>query len=85
MNSKIWVWQNFALKTEMNLFGKSVIEVKKIDVGGSIDKSKFEIPAGITWTETNFNAGDPAFDSLGKGLEKGLNDLKDMFGPKKKK
>ena len=85
MSSKIWVWQNFALKTEMNLFGKSVIEAKKIDIGGSIDKSKFELPDGITWTEANFNASDPAFDSLGKGLEKGLKDLKDMFGPKKKK
>jgi hypothetical protein len=85
MSTKVWVWQNFSLKTEMNIFGKSVIEVKKIDIGASIDKSKFEIPAGITWTEANFNASDPAVDSIGKGFEKGLKDLKDMFGPKKKK
>jgi hypothetical protein len=85
MNSKIWVWQNFALKTEMNLFGKSVIEVKKIDIGIPIDKSKFDIPQGITWTETAFNSKDPAFDSIGKGLDKGLKDLQDMFAPKKKK
>jgi hypothetical protein len=85
MSTKVWVWQNFALKTEMNIFGKSVIEVKKIETGIAIDKSKFEIPAGITWTETTFNSNDPVFDSLGKGLEKGLKDLQDMFGPKKKK
>lgn len=82
MSSKVWVWQNFALKTEMNLFGKSVIEVKKIEIGVPIDKSKFEIPIGITMTESTFNASDPVFDSLGSGLKKGLNDL---FGPKKKK
>jgi len=82
MSSKVWVWQNFALKTEMNLFGKTVIEVKKIEINIPIDKSKFEIPAGITMTESTFNASDPAFDSLGSGLKKGLNDL---FGPKKKK
>jgi hypothetical protein len=85
MSSKIWVWQNFALKTEMNIFGKSVVEVKKIDVGVSIDKSKFDIPEGITWTEVNFNSKDPVFDSLGKNLDKGLKDLKDMFAPRKKK
>ncbi|MFA5816916.1 MAG: hypothetical protein WC865_15005 [Bacteroidales bacterium] len=85
MSSKVWVWQNFALKTEMNLFGKSVIEAKKIDIGLSIDKSKFEIPAGITMTESTFNASDPALDTLGNELKKGLNDLKDMFAPKKKK
>jgi hypothetical protein len=85
MSSKIWVWQNFSLKTEMSLFGKSVVEAKKIEVGGSIDKSKFDLPAGITWTESTLNTSDPVFDSLGKGLEKGLKDLKDMFGPKKKK
>ena len=85
MSSKIWVWQNFSLKTEMNLFGKSVVEAKKIDIGGPVDKSKFELPEGITWTESNLNASNPAFDSLGKGIEKGLKDLKDMFGPKKKK
>lgn len=85
MNSKVWVWQNFALKTEMSLFGKSVIEVKKIEIGIPIDKSKFEVPSDIVWTETNFNSNDPAFDSIGKGLDKGLKDLKDMFGPKKKK
>jgi len=85
MSSKIWVWQNFSLKTEMNLFGKTVIEVKKIDIGGSIDKSKFEIPSDIKMTESTFSTSDPVFDSIGKGFEKGLKDLKDMFGPKKKK
>ena len=85
MSTKIWVWQNFSLKTEMSMFGKSVVEAKKIEIGGSIDKSKFEIPDGIVWTEANFNASDPVFDSLGKGIEKGLKDLKEMFGPKKKK
>ena len=86
MSSKIWVWQNFALKTEMNVFGKNVIEVKKIDVGIPIDKSKFEIPEGITMTEAaTLNSSDPVFDSIGSGLKKGVNDLKEMFGPKKKK
>lgn len=85
MSSKIWVWQNFALKTEMNVFGKSVIEAKKVETGLSIDNSKFEIPDGITMTESTLDTSDPVFDSLGKGLEKGLKDLKDMFGPKKKK
>lgn len=85
MSSKIWVWQNFSLKTEMNIFGKTVIEAKKIDIGGSIDKSKFEIPDGITWTESSFDTSDPVFDSIGKDLEKGLKELKDMFAPKKKK
>ena len=85
MSSKIWVWQNFSLKTEMNILGKSVIEAKKIEVGGSIDKSKFEIPADIKMTESTLNASNPAVDSLGKSLDKGLKDLKDMFAPKKKK
>lgn len=85
MSSKIWVWQNFALKTEMNLFGKTLIEAKKIEIGGTIDQSKFQIPDGISMTETTFNASDPVLDSLGSDLKKGLNDLKDMFGPKKKK
>jgi len=85
MSSKIWVWQNFSLKSEMSLFGKSVIEATKIDIGGSIDKSKFELPEGITWTDSYVNTSDPVFDSIGKGIEKGLKDLKDMFGPKKKK
>jgi hypothetical protein len=85
MSSKIWVWQNFSLKSEMNVFGKTVIEAKKIEVGGSIDNSKFELPDGITWTEATFNANDPVFDSIGKGIEKGFKDLKDMFAPKKKK
>jgi hypothetical protein len=85
MSSKIWVWQNFSLKSEVNLFGKSVVEATKIEVGGPIDKSKFDIPEGITWTEANFDTSDPVFDSIGKGIEKGINDLKQMFGPKKKK
>jgi hypothetical protein len=85
MSSKIWVWQNFALKTEMNIFGKTVVEVKKIEVGVPIDQSKFEIPAGITWTESRLDSGDPIFDSIGKGLDKGLKDLQDIFAPKKKK
>jgi len=85
MSSKIWIWQNLSLKSEINIFGKTVIEAKKVEVGGSVDKSKFEIPSDITWTELNFNSSDPVFDSIGKGLEKGLKDLKDMFGPKKKK
>ncbi len=85
MSSKIWVWQNFALKTEMNLFGKTVIEAKKIEIGGSIDKSKFEIPADIKMTESTISSNDPVFDSIGKNIDKGLQDLKDMFGPKKKK
>jgi hypothetical protein len=85
MSTKVWIWQNLSLKSEINIFGKTLIEAKKVEVGGSIDKSKFEIPDGITWTEANFNSNDPVFDSIGKGLEKGLKDLKDMFGPKKKK
>ena len=85
MSSKIWVWQNFALKTEMNLFGKTVMEATKIEVGGNIDNSKFEIPSDIKFTETKMSTSDPVFDSLGKGIDKGLQDLKDMFGPKKKK
>ncbi len=85
MSTKSWIWQNFVLKTEIDLFGKSTVEAKKIDIGGTIDKSKFEIPADIKMEESVINAGDPVFDSLGKGLERGLNDLKDMFGPKKKK
>jgi hypothetical protein len=85
MNTKIWVWQNFALKTEMSLFGKTVIEATKIEVGGSVDKSKFAIPADIKFTESNFSTSDPVFDSIGKNIDKGLKDLKDMFGPKKKK
>lgn len=85
MSSKIWVWQNFALKSEMNLFGKTVVETKKIEVGGSIDHSKFNIPSDIKFTETSISSKDPVFDSIGKNLDKGLKDLKDMFGPKKKK
>lgn len=85
MSSKIWIWQGLALKSEISIFGKTVIEAKKVEVGGSIDKSKFDIPEGITWTEMRFDSGDPVFDSIGKGIEKGIQDLKDMFGPKKKK
>jgi hypothetical protein len=85
MSSKIWIWQGLALKSEISIFGKTVIEAKSVEVGGSIDKSKFEIPEGITWTEMNFSTSDPIFDSIGKGIEKGIQDLKDMFGPKKKK
>jgi hypothetical protein len=85
MNSKIWVWENFALKTETNLFGKTIVEAKKVEVNVPIDKSKFDIPADISWTEMTINSSDPVFDSIGKGIEKGIKDLKDMFGPKKKK
>jgi hypothetical protein len=85
MSSKIWIWNGLALKTEISIFGKTLIEAKKVDVSGSIDKSKFEIPDGITWTEANFSTSDPVFDSIGKNIEKGIQDLKDMFGPKKKK
>jgi hypothetical protein len=85
MSSKIWIWQNFALKSEINIFGKTVIEAKKIDIGGAIDKSKFEIPADIKMTESTLSASDPVFDSIGSGMKQGLKDLQNMFAPKKKK
>ena len=85
MSSKVWVWQNLALKTETNMFGKHIMEAKKVETGISIDKSKFAIPSDIKFQEASFNSKDPVADSIGNDLKKGLNDLKDMFGPKKKK
>jgi len=85
MSSKVWVWKNLAIKTETNLFGKHIMEATKVEIDVSIPKSKFAIPDGITMTESTINASDPVMDSLGSDLKKGLNDLKDMFGPKKKK
>jgi hypothetical protein len=85
MSTKSWIWQNFVLKTQVDLFGKSTVEATKIDIGGAIDKSKFEIPADIKMEESVINANDPVFDSIGKGIERGMKDLKEMFGPKKKK
>ncbi len=85
MSTKVWIWKMFALKTEMNIMGKTVIEATKADVGVRIDKSKFEIPDGIVMTESTFNANNVLMDSLGVDFKKGISDLKDMFGPKKKK
>ncbi len=84
-STRISVWQNFALKTVYDLFGKYTSEARKIEVNVPVDKSKFEIPADIKVEDSAINASDPVFDSIGKDLKKGLNDLKDMFGPKKKK
>jgi hypothetical protein len=32
MSTKVWVWQNIAMKTETNIFGKMVMEVTKLDL-----------------------------------------------------
>ncbi len=85
MSTKSWIWKNYVLKTVSDLFDKTTIEAKKIETGIAVDRSKFEVPDGIKMEEYTLNASDPVFDSLGKDLQKGLNDLKDMFAPKKKK
>jgi hypothetical protein len=85
MSTKVWIWKGLALKSEVNMMGKHIMEATKVEVDVPIDQKKFAVPDGITWTEMRFDSNDPVFDSIGKGLEKGLKDLQDMFGPKKKK
>ena len=82
MSTKIWVWQNFALKTETSMMGKTVMEATKIDLNVPVDKSKFAVPDGIEITDQHINAADPVFDSLGKSLEKGLEEFKGLFKKK---
>jgi len=85
MSTKSWIWQNLVLKTETNLFGKTVMEATRIDVGASIPKDKFAIPEGIELTEGTIDLSDPVLDTLRNEIKKGLEDLKGLFDPKKKK
>jgi hypothetical protein len=84
MSTKTWVWQNFVLKTESSMFGKTVMEATRLDLNASIPKDKFKIPEGIELTEGTIDMADPALDSLREGLKKGLEDFKGLFEKKKK-
>lgn len=85
MSTKTWVWQNFVLKTESSLFGKTVMEATRIDIGANIPKDKFKIPDGIELTEGSIDMANPAMDTLRNELKKGLEDFKGLFDTKKKK
>lgn len=95
LGSKIWIWQNLSLKSEVNMMGKWVIEATKVDLKTRINPSKFKIPAGIKMTDVNYEFGDEEYDTdiqldstasdVEKELEKGLNELKSILGVKKKK
>lgn len=86
MSTKVWVWQNIAMKTETNIFGKMVMEVTKLDLNASISADKFRIPDGIKMADetTVVDAQDPAMDTLRNELKKGLEDFKSLFETKKK-
>lgn len=84
MSTKVWVWQNFALKTETNIFGKMVMEATKLDLNASISEDKFRIPDGIKMSEETLDMANPALDTLRNELKKGLEDFKGLFDTKKK-
>ena len=99
LGTKIWIWENLSLKTEVNMMGQWTTEAVKIDLNSRIDPGKFKVPAGIEMTNEDYVFGEDGemdevgdidgLDSLasevGKELEKGLNELKSILGLKKKK
>ncbi|MFO7618004.1 MAG: hypothetical protein R6V75_12220 [Bacteroidales bacterium] len=84
MSTKVWVWQNFAMKTETTIFGKMVMEATKLDLNASISADKFRIPDGIKMSEETLDMANPALDTLKNELKKGLEDFKSLFDTKKK-
>jgi hypothetical protein len=79
MSTKIWVWKNLALKTEINMFGKSTIEATRLEVDIPIDNNKFRVPDGIKMTEENIEVNKQVKDSLSNQLKKGLKDFEGLF------
>jgi len=50
----VWVWQGLTLKSRINAAGNTVEEVvTEIQEGATIAGDKFELPAGINFTEMN--------------------------------
>jgi hypothetical protein len=84
MSTKVWVWQNFTLKTETTIFGKNVMEATKLDLNASIPADKFRVPDGIKMSEETLDMANPALDTLRNELKKGLEDFKGLFDTKKK-
>jgi len=93
MGSKIWIWQNLTLKTEVNLMGQWIIEATKIDLNAKVSKDRFKVPGGIEIRDlgrTDVELTNEQMDSLnnidlGDEFEKGIEDLKGILGIKKKK
>jgi hypothetical protein len=96
LGSKIWMWENMALKTEVNMMGQWLIEATKIDFNTRISQDKFKVPKDIKivsydheYEAAEHEVQDDDIDTLAsdleKELEKGLNDLRGILGVKKKK
>jgi len=53
---KILTWKNIAMLSDMTTMGMKVrSEVKELEENPSIDRGKFELPAGVEFKEMNFN------------------------------
>jgi len=90
MGSKIWVWENMTLKSEVNLMGQWITEAKKIDLNVKIDPDKFKIPDGIQIQDLGEVITEEQLDSvksttLDEDFKKSIEDLKGILGVKKKK
>jgi len=82
MGTKSWVWKNLTLKSEVNMMGKMTIEATKIDLNPNIPASKFKVPDGISFDESDI---DDEENMSSEELQEGLNQLKGILGTKKKK
>jgi len=52
VKATVWIWQGLTLKSRMNMGGTSIEEeATDIQEGVAIPAEKFELPAGITFTE----------------------------------
>jgi len=52
VQATVWVWQGITLKSKMNMGGTTAEEeATEIQAGAAIPNEKFELPAGITFTE----------------------------------
>jgi hypothetical protein len=56
---KILTWKNIILLSDMTMMGMKIkSEVKELDENASIDRGKFELPAGVEFKEMDFNFED---------------------------
>ena len=90
LGTKIWIWQNLTLKTEVNLLGQWITEATSLDINTRINSRKFDVPDGIEITELGEIISETQLDSvntsdLEKELQQGINDFMDILGVKKKK